>query len=508
MSEENISISFKREHLSIMVLALLVFGFVIGRASAPDSKADDKGATTVKVDKPNDSGQVPGDNKVNKPEGTPNAQGNTSQPPASEPAEQVAKAPAPAKVTPPVVTKKAPKPSNSIASAPMSTPPGPAPQTWRVTLYKDDASKGAANAPVTITLFSAFGCQVCTDFKPAVDRILAEYDGKVRVVFKHKTFNAPHPDALIASQGALAAKAQGKFWEMYEKLFAAGFSIDRSALERYASELGLNMKQFKKDLDTEKFRPQVLRDSLLANEVGAHSFPNILANGVRIKKPKNYESLKSLVDQELARAKQIMDAGTPLAQVYNKAIAGGKAFPQLGPPKSTVPTQTSAHMGPAKGKEKVELVVFEDFECPFCAKHAPNLKIFQNRFPKSVRLVFKHFPLNSIHPNAQLASEAALAAHAQGKFWEMHDKMYANQKALAKDDLLRYAQELNLNMKKFRTALETRQYKGAVETDARHGNAVGIRSTPTVLLNGRQYQGPRGMDPMGLEAVSRQYLGL
>ena len=165
-------------------------------------------------------------------------------------------------------------------------------------------------------------------------------------------------------------------------------------------------------------------------------------------------------------------------------------------------------MGPAKGKEKVELVVFEDFECPFCAKHAPNLKIFQNRFPDKVRLVFKHFPLNSIHPNAQLASEAALAAHAEGKFWEMHDKLYANQKALTKDDLIRYATELGLNMTKFRTALETRQYKSTVEQDARHGQLVGIRSTPTVLLNGRQYQGPRGMDPMGLEAVSRQYLGL
>ena len=507
MSEENTNVSFKREHLSILVLALLVFGFVIGRASAPsESEEDTKKATTVKVEKSNDPS---GDNQSTKA-ASPEVAGSV-QPTVAAAAPVAKPQPKPSKPVPVTAPKKAPvvaKPAPATP-APMSTPPaGPPPQTWRVTLHKDDAIKGAANAPVSVVLFTAFGCQVCTDFKPAVDRILAEYGGKVKVVFKHKIFNAPHPDALIASQGALAAKAQGKFWEMYDKLFAAGFSIDRASLERYAGELGLNMAQFKKDLDTEKWRPQVLRDSLLANEVGAHSFPNVLANGVRMKKPKNYESLKALVDQQLARAKTIMDGGTPLAQVYTKAIAGGKAFPQLGPPKSSVPTEGSGSMGPAKGKEKVELVVFEDFECPFCAKHAPNLKIFQNRFPDKVRLVFKHFPLNSIHPNAQLASEAALAAHAEGKFWEMHDKMYANQKSLTKDDLIRYASELGLNMTKFKTALETRQYKSAVEQDARHGQIVGIRSTPTVLLNGRQYQGPRGMDPMGLEAVSRQYLGL
>jgi protein-disulfide isomerase len=506
MSEENKKISFKREHLSIMVLALVVLGFVVGRASAPDGAVvDDKSSANVKVAhgtaKSGDAGKQ--------------ATASASTPAVSP---GVVKAPSgEAKPVPPVVTKapsvakapSTPKAAPPTAAAPiMSIPAGPPPQTWRVTLHKDDAVKGAANAPVTIVVFSAFGCQVCTDFKPALDRILAEYPGKVKVVFKHKTFNAPHPDALIASQGALAAKAQGKFWEMYDKLFAAGFSIERASLERYASELGLDLRQFQKDLDAEKFRPQVLRDSLLANEVGAHSFPNILANGVRIKKPKNYESLKALVDQELARAKQLMDGGTPLGKLYNKAIAGGKAFPQLGPPKSAFSTVGSGSMGPAKGKEKVELVVFEDFECPFCAKNAPNLKIFQNRFPKRVRLVFKHFPLNSIHPNAQLASEAALAAKAQGKFWEMHDKIYANQKSLTKEDLVRYAKELGLNMAKFNTALETRQYKPDVERDARDGRTAGIRSTPTVLLNGRQYQGPRGMDPMGLEAVSRQYLGL
>ena len=110
--------------------------------------------------------------------------------------------------------------------------------------------------------------------------------------------------------------------------------------------------------------------------------------------------------------------------------ASGKSFPQLQPRAASFQTGKSPALGPAPGKAKVEVVVFEDFQCPFCSKIGPSLKSFQARFPKQVRLVFKHMPLRSIHADAQLASEAAAEAQAQGKFWEYHDLLFANQKKL------------------------------------------------------------------------------
>ena len=184
----------------------------------------------------------------------------------------------------------------------------------------------------------------------------------------------------------------------------------------------------------------------------------------------------------------------------------GKFFQQYEGPRKNFNTGNSPTIGPKNAK--IEVVVFEDFQCPFCSKIAPSLKIFQKNNPKNVKVVYKHMPLTSIHPEAQLASEASMAAHEQGKFWEYHDKLYANQQALTRPDLERYAQELKLNMGKFKSALDSGKFKSFVQTDASEGQAAGISGTPSVYINGYKYQGPRGYPPDGLEGVARMYLGL
>jgi protein-disulfide isomerase len=138
----------------------------------------------------------------------------------------------------------------------------------------------------------------------------------------------------------------------------------------------------------------------------------------------------------------------------------------------------------------------------------PPLKEFQKRFPKDVRLVFKHMPLTSIHDNAQIAAEAAAEAHAQKKFWLMHDFLLSNQKALGRAELESHALTVGLNVSKFKAALDSGAHKQAVRADLLEGNRSGVRGTPTVFINGRRYQGPRGYPPEGLEAVARAYLGL
>ncbi len=460
----------KKEQAYLLFIALFVVGYVAGRTTAPGA-----------------SGAAPG----------------VAVPPAAAPAPAAA-APAAAAAAPAAAADAAPPPPPPPPPPPKAAPA--AEQVWRVAIHDTDPKKGPDSAPVKVVILSAFGCPTCSEFAKAADQAVVKYGDQIQLRFKHKILPPQHPDSVLASEASMAANEQGKFWEYHDKLMANAFAIDRLNLERYAKELKLNMAKFKKALDTRKFHGVLTRDSVLANEIGAHSFPNILANGVRIKKPKGWEELQALIDGQLKRAEKLKSEGATPANLYEKAIAGGKFFQQYEGPQKRFNTSNSPTLGPKDAK--IELVVFEDFQCPFCSKIAPSLKIFQKNNPKNVKVVYKHMPLTSIHPEAQLASEASMAAHEQGKFWEYHDKLYANQQALTRADLERYAQEIKLNMSKFKSDLDSGKFKQFVQSDASEGQSAGISGTPSVFINGYKYQGPRGYPPDGLEGVARMYLGL
>ena len=109
-------------------------------------------------------------------------------------------------------------------------------------------------------------------------------------------------------------------------------------------------------------------------------------------------------------------------------------------------------------------------------------------YGKDVRLVFRHLPL-SFHRNAGPAAEAAMAAHEQGKFWEMHDKLFANFRNLNRENYEKWAQEIGLDMNKFKAALDSGKYKERVASDAAAANRVGARGTPAFFINGRLVSG-------------------
>ena len=139
------------------------------------------------------------------------------------------------------------------------------------------------------------------------------------------------------------------------------------------------------------------------------------------------------------------------------------------------------------------MVAFSDFQCPFCSRAVPTLKQIEDKYKGKVRIAFKHLPL-PFHDKAQLAAEASMAANEQGKFWEYHDKLFANQQALDRPSLEKYAQELGLNMAKFKAALDSGKYKKKVEDDAKQGAAVGASGTPTFFVNGKKLVGAQPFD--------------
>jgi protein-disulfide isomerase len=111
------------------------------------------------------------------------------------------------------------------------------------------------------------------------------------------------------------------------------------------------------------------------------------------------------------------------------------------------------------------------------------------KHPADVRLVFKQFPLDT-HSSAQLAAEAALAAHAQGKFWPMHDKLYANFQSLSAANIALWAKEMGLDMQRFDAEMKAGKYKAAVQKEQAEGEQAGVQGTPTLFVNGKHYNGP------------------
>lgn len=138
----------------------------------------------------------------------------------------------------------------------------------------------------------------------------------------------------------------------------------------------------------------------------------------------------------------------------------------------------------------VTLVEFSDFECPFCGRIYPTLKKILADYPNKVRLVYKYFPLTSIHPNAQKASEAAECASEQGKFWEYHDKLFDNQAGgYSIDKFKTWAKDLGLNTTKFNDCLDTSKYAAKVSADQQEGQAKGVQGTPATFVNGQLVSG-------------------
>jgi len=151
--------------------------------------------------------------------------------------------------------------------------------------------------------------------------------------------------------------------------------------------------------------------------------------------------------------------------------------------KLTMPVGSRDH---AQGPESARLTLVEygDYECPHCGAAYPVVKKIQKRLGKELRFVYRNFPLNSMHPHAEHAAEAAEAAALQGKFWEMHDWIFEHQDSLEDGDLLEAAKELGLDPKKFAKDLETQALLPRVKEDFQSGMRSGVNGTPTFFING------------------------
>lgn len=178
--------------------------------------------------------------------------------------------------------------------------------------------------------------------------------------------------------------------------------------------------------------------------------------------------------------------------------------PQTEQPQLT--TSQVAESEQVKGAENapITLIEYSDFQCPACKQYAPVVRQILENYPDDIRFVYRHYPLRSIHAQAQIASEAAEAAGMQGKFFEFHDLLFdgqnewAGSNSQAEEKFLEYAEQLSLDVQKFRDDMDSDWVRDKVNNDYSSGLQSGVSGTPSFFMNGKSIQNPRGFEPFRL----------
>lgn len=265
------------------------------------------------------------------------------------------------------------------------------------------------------------------------------------------------------------AKQQRARHEILQKQLDALVAEHLVALE--AAEQGLT--------DKELLEKEVLSKKEEPTEEDVNAFYE--SNQQRLQGPRT--QLLPLIRQYLADQNS--------EQVYQGFVDQLKAkygvITHFQPLRMQVVTEGHPSHGPADAP--VTIVEFSDFECPYCRAMLGTIKNVQENYGEQVRLVYRQFPLNSIHPNAQRAAEASLCANEQGKFWEMHDLMFGDQSGLSVEALTQKAASLALDGTTFETCLSSNKYAEHVKQDVMDGTVVGVTGTPAVFINGRPLVG-------------------
>lgn len=197
----------------------------------------------------------------------------------------------------------------------------------------------------------------------------------------------------------------------------------------------------------------------------------------------NSEDMKKLQDSQRQILAKLGDLEKKVEQISAKPAA--PQAPQIDPNKVyNLPAGNSPFKGPADAP--VTLALFSDFQCPFCSQIPGLVDQLLKAYPKEVKFVYKEFPLVTIHQNAMPAARAAVAASKQGKFWEMHDKLFANQRALQADNLKQYAKDIGLDAAKFEQDLASPAVQKEIDDDVRLAQQSQVSGTPTLFLNGKR----------------------
>lgn len=368
-------------------------------------------------------------------------------------------------------------------------------------------SIGDADALVTIVAFTDYQCPYCSRAEATLAQLRQSYGRDVRLVVAEAPLPM-HERARPAALAALAAAEQGAFEPMRARLFAG--PLDDAAIARAAGELGLDANRFEVDRTTVAVAA-LARSQALAEHLGVHGTPCFFINGRRIVGAQDIAQFRAIIDERLEAARSLVASGVRSRDVYAQTIAGGADrveepagdqgpgckgdgeckpgdddAPAFGDKIEDVPTEGASARGPARAS--ITIVEFADYQCPFCARAEGTVHALEQAHPGEVRLVFKNLPL-PFHDHARLMARAAIAAEAQGRFWEMHDRLFALAGPVDRAVLEGVARELGLDVARFDRDLDDRSVEARVAADEADAKALGVKGTPTFFVDGHRVVG-------------------
>ena len=377
-----------------------------------------------------------------------------------------------ASFTQPAVTAKKP-----------DEPPPDTTTVWRVPV-KGSPIRGNVDAPVTVVEFGDFQCPFCKRAETTVDKIRDTYADRVRIVWKHQPLpfhNRAEPSAELAIE-ARAQKGDAGFWRAHDKLFDAQPKLEDDDLARIGVSLGLDGGRVKTAIRDKKHAREIDADLELADDVQATGTPHFFVNGRRLSGAQPFDAFQKIIDDEL-RKFDAQKGNVAAKDWYEHLMRDAKGAPE--PERRRAPAVPAS--SPFRGGRNAKVVIQEwaDFQCPFCARVEPTLVEIQKLYGDRVKIVWRDKPL-AMHPDAANAAELAreaLAEKGPEGFARMHDKLFANQQRLKRDDLDGYATELGLDPAKVARALDGKTHSDVIDADDKLSVDLGFTGTPTFLIN-------------------------
>ncbi len=359
---------------------------------------------------------------------------------------------------------------------------------WKVPVFDSDPVKGnKKDALVTIVEWSDFQCPFCSRVLDTQKKILEKYGNDVRIVWKDNALPF-HKQAKPAANVARVAFEKGGdelFWKAHDLLFAKQKELNDDTFKAIAKELNLPEAAVLAAAKDNKYDEKITESMDLASDLQARGTPHFFVNGRRLSGAQPLAKFEELIDEQLKIAKGLLDKGVAREKVYDELMKTAKGPPK--PEKRDVAEPGKDN--PWKGNKNAKIVIqeFSDFECPYCNRVNPTMKQVMDEFGNDVKIVWRHMPL-PFHKSAPLASEAAHEVFLQkgnDAFWKYHDKLFANQKALQRADLEKYAEEIGgIDMAKFKKALDENTHKAHVDNDVKVAQKAGVRGTPAFTING------------------------
>ncbi len=370
-----------------------------------------------------------------------------------------------------------------------------------IPVTKDDPTWGNADALVTIVEVSDFECPFCSRVGPTLKQIKETYGpDKVRVVWKNNPLPFHKAARPAAEAGAVVQALGGDFWKFHDQAFANQKALTEENLKKWAVAAGVDGAKFDAAMKSKQYAAKVDQDMALARKIGASGTPAFRINGVELSGAQPFPKFKEVIDAQLAEAQKLVAAGTKPAEVYPKLVAqNAKTAPDQAKQQPEEQVDTTVWKVPVTAEDPIKgakdalvtLVVFSEFQCPFCKRVEPTIKQIMDTYKGDVRVVWKDNPL-PFHPRAVPAAtlaRTAFVSKGNDAFWQAHDKLFESQPKLEDADLQAIATEVGVPWGTVEANIKSNKFQDKFEASQDLAMDLQARGTPHFFVNGIRLAG-------------------